>query len=339
MDEQQPIVEENESLESPTTVIEKQDGNDAGAGPGVASAPDTGSPTPTSSSPEKPGTPLGIRLHLLFRHLNIYVLLLVIIVSILIGITIFSIRKNNQAQPKVSTATETLSNQTLEQIEGSDIKVGDTKQTLNIESNTIFSGKVLVRDSVDIAGSLKVGGTLSLAGIDISGTSLLDEAQLKTLSVTGTTTIQGPLSVQNNLNVSGSASFGGNITAPQITVDTLELNKDLKISRHIVTSGGTPSRSNGASIGAGGTSSISGSDTAGTATINTGSNATAGCLINVTFSQAFAGSPHIIITPASSNAAALDFYTSRSNTGFSICTASDPADGSAGMVFDYIVIG
>src|SRR5690606_26012408 len=131
-------------------------------------------------------------------------------------------------------------------------------------------------------------------------TSSFDQIQGNSISISGDANIQGQLTVQQTLTTTGGASFGGPISAPQITVQSFQLTGDLQIIRHIDAGGGTPGKSDGNALGAGGTSSVSGTDTAGTITINTGGGPGPGCMITVIFAQPFNGTPHVVVTPVGS---------------------------------------
>ncbi|MET0416056.1 MAG: hypothetical protein ABW022_08550 [Actinoplanes sp.] len=106
--------------------------------------------------------------------------------------------------------------------------------------------------------------------------------------------------------------------------------------------GGTPSVANGAQIGTGGSpsTSISGTDHAGTITIVTGSTgAAAGQLAAVTFSVAFGATPRaVVITPKDVAAAALQPFVTSAASAFSVRCAGTPGSGVT-YAFDYIVIG
>jgi cytoskeletal protein CcmA (bactofilin family) len=270
----------------------------------------------------------------LLGRLNIYVLIFLLL-AVIGGGTVLVAYQLNKKQANTSSTTK-LSADELSKLNNSDTTVGDAKQTLTVESNAVFTGKVLVRDGLDVAGALKVGGSLSLSGLNVSGTSTLDQVLLNKLSASGDVAIQGQLTVQKNLTVTGSATFAGPISAPRVTVDTLQLNKDLQLNKHVEAGGLTPKVSSGTGVGGGGTVSISGSDTAGTVTINIGGSPGAGSLAVITFNQAFNGTPHVVITPVGSGAGVLNYYITRSATGFTIFTANVPGGGS--FSFDYIVI-
>jgi hypothetical protein len=281
----------------------------------------------------------GIAKHIqnLITKLNIYLLLFIFILVLAAGIIFVGIQRNKKAESPTTINTQTLTAEELKQLTESEQKVGDPKSTLSIESNAIFSGKVLVRDSLDVAGTIKVGGSLSLPGISVSGESSFDQIKANNLTITGNTSIQGQLSVQKGITSSGGASFGGPISAPLLTVQSLQISGDLTIIRHIDAGGGTPGKVDGTALGSGGTVSVSGSDTAGTITINTGGGPGAGCFVTINFTQKFSGNPHVVITPVGSSAASLNYYINRNSSNFSVCTTNAPGGGQS-FSFDYIAI-
>lgn len=289
---------------------------------------------PESSDPLAPIQ--GSLLHRIVRHLNIYLLLFIFVVIVAIVITVVAYLYNKAQTDTNAIKTQSLSQSALSQLANSDVTVGDAKQVLSVQSNAVFAGKVLVRDSLEVAGGLQVGGSLTLTGIKVSGTSTFDSVQItKDLAVTGNTSLQGQLTVQKSLSVNGGGTFSGPISASQISTGSLQLAGDLTLTHHITAGGATPSRSNGTALGGGGSASLSGSDTAGTIAINTGSSPAAGCFITVNFATKFNATPHIIITPVGSAAGGLAYYINRSTSSFSVCTNS-PAPDSASFAFDYI---
>lgn len=221
-----------------------------------------------------------------------------------------------------------LTTEQLAELAGNTTIVGDSKQTLSIQSSTVFEGQVLARNDLSVAGSLSVGGALSLPSID-AGSGTFDQLQ-----VDNSLSVAGNLNLQGSLTVSGSTSFK-TLSASQLNVSNLQLTGDLSISRHIVPSGGNPGKSNGSALGSGGTVSVSGSDTAGTVTINTGSSPPAGCFVTVNFVNKFNTTPRVVVSPSNSSSASLDYYTNRSTTNFSLCTINAPSAGTT-YIFDYI---
>lgn len=269
------------------------------------------------------------------NRVNVYLLgfILLIVVSLIIVFVVVQ-SSNKQAAEEKTISTQELTQEAIDSLSGNEATVGDPKQLLNIESNAVFAGKVLIRDGLDVAGPIKVGGDLSLPGITVSGKSAFDEVQLNSLSIAGDTSVQGTLVVQRGLTVNGQASFSGSISAPSIITDALSLTGDIQFNRHIDAGGGTPGLSGGGAIGSGGTVTISGTDTAGTVTINFGSGAGPGVLATISFSSNFNGNPHVVISPVGAPAPNA-YITNRTTSGFSINTSS----GMSGSVsFDYVVI-
>lgn len=313
---------EPESLESQTTIVEKGDRE------------------ATTISTPKPAVKRGrFSPRRILDHINIYLLLFILILLLAVVIVVVSVIQNRRTNQELQTqiTTEPLSQEALDQLRQTDVKVGDPKQILTVESNAIFAGKVLIRDSLEVAGEIKAGGPLTLPGLNVSGQTTLNQVQASQLQLAGNAIFQGQVAIQNNLSVSGSGSFGGTLTAASLNIQNLQINGDLQFTRHIDAGGGTPSRSNGSALGGGGTSSVSGTDTAGTVAINTGSNPGPGCFATITFTQRFNGTPHIAITPVGSSAANLNYYINRSNTDFSICTTNAAPSGQS-FAFDYVAI-
>ena len=268
---------------------------------------------------------------------NPYLLTVLILVIVAIGVTVYSFQQNNRPARDALVATEPLDQEVLDQLNNTDVKVGDPKQILSVEANAVFSGTVLVRGGLEVAGQVKVGGPLSLPGITVSGNSNFDEVNINNLQISGNTTVQGQMTIQGNLAVNGSATFGGTLSARRLFIQNLQINNDIQLNRHIDAGGGTPRRTNGNALGSGGTSSVSGTDTAGTVNINTGGGPGAGCFATIIFNQRFNATPHITITPVGFWAGSLNYYINRSATSFSICTRNNPSAGK-NFAFDYIVI-
>ncbi len=293
-----------ETLEQPSTTVKPA----AGGGPQVIQATTAGgdddstlsgdgssaaaAPVPQTQTPGRAGGPLAV-----LTGLNIYALgfILVLIIAAATG-TILYLRAKTDSDTQNSLNSQQLSQSTLDQLANSDVTVGEPKHTLNVQSNAIFTGAVLVRSNLTIAGTLQVGSSLAINGIRVTGQSTFDDVQVtKSLAVTGNVSMQGQLNIQQSLNVNGSANFLGAVSAPSITTGGLQISGDLSLTHHISAGGPTPSRSNGTALGGGGTVSVSGSDTAGTITINTGSSPVAGCFLTVTFATKFNSTPHLVI--------------------------------------------
>lgn len=273
----------------------------------------------------------------MLKKLNVY-LLLFILLLVLAGVIVLVTWLASKNADKNTVETQSLTSDTLKQLATSDVTVGQPKQVLNVQSNAVFAGKVLIRDSLEVAGPIQVGGALNIPGITVSGNSIFESIQVnKDLSVAGNTALQGQLSVQRNLTVGGTGTFGGNISAPQVTTGNLQLNGNLTLTKHIAVGGSTPSRSNGPALGGGGTVAVSGSDIGGSININTGSGPTAGCFVTVNFTQKYNTTPRINVTPIGSGAANVGYYINRSTTSFSVCAANNPPANSS-FGFDYFIV-
>lgn len=321
------------SLEGNETVLES-----SGSTSGASSA--SGSVTPEPSQSPAPTTKKPSLWKRMWRHMNIYLLLfllLLLIGSIIIWVLVMRYRAE---QPKVEDIidSQTLSEEALKQLANSSTTIGSSQQVLNVESNAVFSGALLVRRNLEVAGTIKVGGDISMPGLTVSGNSRFGQVTADTLTIGGATNIQGPMTARQGINVSGNSNFNGTVSASQITTNSLQLGGDLTLTRHVIAGGPIPNLSRGNALGSGGTASVSGSDTAGTVTINTGSSPAAGCFATINFVRAFANTPHVVVTPIGSGAAGLDYYVNRSTSNFSICTAN-PAGGGQSFSFDYIIMG
>ena len=274
-------------------------------------------------------------------RLNVYLLLFITIIIAAL-IILFVVFQSSQEQDLGDLSTQELTQENIDDLLGSDARVGDPQQILTVESDSVFSGRVLIRDGLDVAGPIRVGGSLSLPGITVSGSSAFDDVTINQLSIAGDATVQGQLSVQEGLTVSGPVTFSGTFSAAAFAIESLEVNQDLILRRHIDAGGPTPGVSSGGAVGSGGTVTISGTDTAGTVTVNVGAGAAAGVLATVNFANSFTGTPHVVITPVAAQGSAIitgtqKFYlSSRSTTSFSIAVSGGLPSGS--VSFDYIVI-
>lgn len=273
----------------------------------------------------------------LIRRVNVYLLLLILLVAIAGGVILITFLASKK-QDNSSVKQQSLSESTLKQLANSDVTVGQPKQILRVQGNAIFAGKVLINDSLEVAGPIKVGGTLSVPGITVSGNSQFEQLQIsKNLTVAGDTSLQGQLVVQKGITVNGGGTFSGTLAAPALTVTTLQLNGTLNLTKHIAIGGATPSRDNGPALGGGGTVAVSGSDTAGSLNINTGSGPVAGCFATINFTQKYNSTPRVQVTPIGASAGTLGYYITRSSGGFSVCASNNPPANSS-FGFDYFVV-
>ncbi|MDB5169762.1 MAG: hypothetical protein JWN82_158 [Candidatus Saccharibacteria bacterium] len=327
---------ETESLDQPLTVVEGQpDAASAVQETGVISA--EGDIPQATRAAAKP--PIHKRLLNRLLSFNIYLLLFIFILIVAALIVFFSYNYSRKQAGDSKVNTTSLSQDTLDQLANSDATVGASGQVLNVQSSAVFAGKVLARSDLEVAGNLQLGGSLNLPNITVNDTANLGQVTVsKNLAVTGNVAVQGLQTIAGSLQVGGTARFNGALSAPQISTNSLQLNGDLVLTRHITIGGGTPSRSNGTALGSGGTASVSGSDTAGFVSINTGGGPGAGCFITVTFTAKFNATPHVLVTPVGSAAGGLGYYVNRSTSSFSICS-SNAAPANASFGFDYFVVG
>lgn len=273
----------------------------------------------------------------LWDRLNIYLLLFILVLVVAIGSVVSLTIKGRQDAFKIVTS-QGLTQDELKQLASTDVSVGAPKQILTVQANAVFAGSALVRGDLEVAGTLKLGGDMSLTDLRVTGTTQLQDVTANNLTVGSNLNVQGTLTLNSGISVAGQSNFNGGIVASSVLTGALQLNGDLKLTHHITAGGTIPGVAKGSAVGGGGTVSLSGSDTSGSIAVNTGSGPPAGCFVTVTFSEAFANTPHVVITRIGAAAAGLNVYITRSTTGFVVCsTNSAPAGQSFG--FDYVVMG
>lgn len=267
---------------------------------------------------------------------SIYLPVFFVLLVGLIVLTVIDLNRTSTSQNKLST--QNLSTSALNHIASSNEVVGGSNQVLTVQSSSIFNGQVLMRNDLQVAGKLQVGGSLSLTGIVVSGNSVFDTVQVnKNFTVGGNVNVQGNTNLQGSLSTNGAGTFGGALSAPQITTSSLQLNGNLDLNHHITAGGPIPTQSTGAATGSGGTTSVNGSDSSGTVTINSGNGAYAGCYITVNFVSPFNSTPHVLLTPVGSSSSSLSYYVNRSTNSFSVCSSNSPAAGQT-YVYDYFIV-
>lgn len=274
-----------------------------------------------------------------FKKFNLYLLLFILVVVIGAAVSLVSYLNSKKAPKEPSIATQELTTDSLKQLANSDTTVGSAGQTLTVQGNSIFSGQVLMRSDLNVAGTIKVGTDMLVPSITVSGKSNLNDTQINSLQVANTAVFQSNVTLQRDLNVAGSAAFSGAVTIGQLTVNRLVIsgNGQVQVPNHISFPGASPGRTiDGSVLGAGGSASIGGSDTAGTININTGSGTNAGCFATIRFNQPYTGTPHVIVSPVGAAAGQTQYYVNRNSTTFSICTVNAPPAGQS-FAFDYFV--
>lgn len=272
------------------------------------------------------------------RKVNVYLVGFILVCVVAAAIALVSWLNSQKPPEEAAIESQQLTTEALKSLANTDASVGNTAQTLTIQGSAVINGQTLARGNLNVAGNFQTGGSVQAPTLTVSGATNLADTQINTLQVAGATAIQGTVSLRD-LNVSGASSFGGPITASQITVSRLIMsgNASLEIPNHISFTGSTPSRTtNGGVLGNGGSANISGSDTAGTINVNSGNNPTSGCFITVRFNQAFPRQPRVIVSPAGATAGQMQYYTERNTTTFSVCSANAPAANQS-FAFDYFV--
>ena len=243
------------------------------------------------------------------------------------------------AEPKLSVSN--LTPEDIAKLGEVGNNLGSSGQTLNIGADALFRSAVNVTGDTTIGGRLTSNGTASLNGLNLSGAAAGTSLNLSSnLNVGGTSTMQQSLTVAGLTTLSGGLNAGGNtsvnaLNATSIAVRNITISGPLTVA-HLVTQGPVPILVTGPAVGGGGTSSISGNDTAGTVTFNTGSGPSAGVLGTVTFRAAYTAGVHVLLSPITAGAASTSYYVTRTSGGFQIHAAS-PAPAGTTISFDYLV--
>ena len=337
----------NESNDTPVPELLKTQSDD-----------DSSSPTQENIEKAAPSTPkqkLSAKLrHGNFRpsHKATFIGLAVVvgILAINAGIIYFVMNSQNESNKETNRDSVTISPAVLSKLGVNRSTVGKSGAELVVGPDATFNGKVKISDDVSIGGQLNINGKLSvndasfvkmsagdttLSQLNVNGDATVTNLNLrKDLAVVGSSRLQGPvtvsqlLTVNNSVNISGSLSVGGTLS-----IGGLQANL-LTVGGHIVTVGSSPSVSKGSGLGSLDTVSISGNDIAGTIAVNIGSVARSGVVANVTFTNSYSSTPHVIITSVGPGAS--NIYVNRSSTGFSIGVSSISA--ASGHAFDYVVM-
>lgn len=296
------------------------------------SAPPPGANQPAAKKKDKGG------LKKVWDKFNLYLILFVLLLVIAgAAVAILVTQGKNAAKQNTGQINaQNLSANALKQLAASGVAVGSPNQVLNVESSAVFDGTVLVRNNLEVAGSLQVSDNLSLPSITVTGVATLTQIAAQNLALSGPASIQGLLTAKNGIAVNGDGSFTGTVTTANLVTNNLQLNGNLVFTHHITAGGQIPGITQGSGLGSGGTASLSGSDTAGSLTVNIGGSPTTGCFATIKFTQAFSTTPHVVVTPIGLAAGGLAFYVNRSAASMSICTASIPQAGSS-FAFDYII--
>lgn len=229
---------------------------------------------------------------------------------------------------------------------------------LTVTPNTQFKGKVVVGGDITVAGQFQLNskltasdatftqleaGNTALSQLNVNGDATLTNVTLrKDLIVSGTTRLQGPvtlsqlLTINNGANISGNLTVGSSITSSTISASNLTAVSTLTVGGHIVTAGSLPviTGQGGSSVlGSNGSVSVSGNDASGTIAFNVGVGASGGGMVaSIAFHTGYSNTPHVVVTPIGNVGS---FYISRSGSGFTVFINGTLSPG--GYAFDYIV--
>lgn len=291
-------------------------------------------------------------------HKATFIGLAAVIAILVINVVILSfVLKGKSKNNSESDEQVTISKAALSKVGVNQSSLGDSGVVLTIGPNTQFNNKITVQGDVNIGGQLKLNskftasdatltslqaGKVSFSELNVSGDGTLNNLNLRNgLVVTGSTQLQGPvtinqlLTLNNSLLVVGNLSVGGTFAAKTFSATNLASTGTLSIGGHLITGGSSPSvAKGGGALGSNGTVSISGNDTAGRIAVNVGVGASSGLIATVTFKTAFSSTPHVFISPVG---VACTFYiSSLSTTGFSVSDGCNLPNG--GFAVDYLVV-
>lgn len=279
------------------------------------------------------------------------------ILGINAGVIFFVVKgkAKTDAQTQASQGQVTISQGALDKLGVNRNSVGNAGIELVVNPNSSFKGKVQVGGDVTVAGQLKLNskfsaadaslakldaGDTSLNQLNVNGDATVSGLNLrKDLTVTGASRLQGPvtvsqlLTVNNNVNITGSLAVGGSLSVRTFQASSLISDTTITIGGHVITRGPVPGVGPGSALGSNGTVSISGNDASGTVAANIGVGASAGIIANVAFRAQYSNVPHVVVTAVGAGIGSV--YVTRTIGGFSIGVNSPTSPG--GYAFDYIV--
>ena len=152
-----------------------------------------------------------------------------------------------------------------------------------------------------------------------------------TLTQNGASVFQDPTDSASAFQIQNSAGntlLAADTVHMTVTVKALIVSTDITVNGHVITGGNTPSIAAGAGACTSPTVSISGNDTSGTITVNTGTGCSGGgTLATITFANAFGSAPHVVLTPGSPISQTLGAYvddSTISTTKFDLGTNATP---------------
>lgn len=254
------------------------------------------------------------------------IIVLVILLLVIAGAVLGSLLSHKKSSKTIVVNTQTLDNGTLNKLTKT-LGGGPAGNQLTISPSTLFKNDVEVQGNLTADGNLAIHGTSNLQGTVTTGSNL---------SVGGGLTVKGGANIGSNLTVNGQIT-AASLNVGSITLSTITLSGNISVGGHIITTGVTPSIT--ASVAdAGGTATISGNDSSGVITITTGKGSPlAGEMAIITFKKTFQLAPRVLLTPLTSDAAAVEPYVTEHATFFTIRSTGTPANSTI-YSFNYFVV-
>lgn len=235
----------------------------------------------------------------------------------------------------------------------------------NVLSVSGVNGSAIFQNRLDSTIGFQVQNATGTALFNVDTTN----GKIGTPDTTAASTNSNAIILQSG-NASGSTSNSGNFTidvgsatgtvgnisigtinATSITLGksggTLTINSgsifngSITVNKHIISgnSSGTTTVAAGAAACTTPTVSLAGNDTAGQATITTGSGcASSGALATITFANSYGAAPRIILTPANANGTTLQYFSGASTTTtFTVNTNTIPVNATT-YLYNYYVL-
>lgn len=227
--------------------------------------------------------------------------------------------------------------------------VGRIPVKVNTENGPIAIGDYITSSDTPGVGmkATQAGPVIGVALGNYSGSgtgTVLVYIEPQFYNPTSATSLQGDGISSQNLQISGQATIAslsvtGNATITgNLTVSGMTTVADITVDGHIITSGSAPTITTLTAAGLDATVTISGDDTIGTITINTGSGSiSSGDIANLIFNKQYAQTPHILITPNNAASTGLLVYPDKQATnGFDLAITNTPSANTT-YQFEYFV--
>lgn len=228
-------------------------------------------------------------------------------------------RTTSNGTPATTGLIGTLNGGTSITLNDTGLAAGAAVPGANTTGGASFAGGIQ-GTTANLSGSLTVAGASTLNGtLTATGTSLFKNTSNSTAAF--------------QIQDSGStALLTADTTNTKIIVHTLDISYNLTVAGHIITGGAAPTIAANTAACTSPTISVSGTDTAGTVTVTTGTGcASGGQIATVTFATAFGAAPKIVLTPASAAAASLNAYqddAALTTSEFRIGVVNTPTDAT-----------